>query len=92
MSERVEAYFAMLKSRTSEDLDRSARALALREKHDVARLIAHIAEIGERDYHLELSYKSLFAARKFYGHTYIGEKIDAARRETVERTGLGGVP
>ena len=63
MSERVKAYFAMLESLSSEDLDRSARELALREKQETARLIAHIAEIGERAYHLELGYKSLFDFR-----------------------------
>jgi 5-methylcytosine-specific restriction endonuclease McrA len=54
MSEKVNAYFAMLKSLSSEDLDRSARELAVREKREIARLIAHIAEIGDRRYHLDL--------------------------------------
>ena len=61
MCERVKAYFAMLERLSSEDLDRSAQELAVREKHEVARLIAHIAEIGERRYHLDLGYANLFA-------------------------------
>jgi len=60
MSESVKAYFAMLERLSSVDLDRSAQELAVREKHEVARLIAHIAEIGDRRYHLELGYTSLF--------------------------------
>jgi 5-methylcytosine-specific restriction endonuclease McrA len=60
MSERVLAYFAKLERLSSEDLDRSARELAVRGKQDDACLIAHIAEIGKRDYHLELRYGSLF--------------------------------
>ena len=60
MSERVKTYFAMLKGLSSEDLDRSVRELAAREKQDVARCIAHIAEIGERNFHLELGHRSLF--------------------------------
>jgi 5-methylcytosine-specific restriction endonuclease McrA len=60
MCDRVKAYLAMLERLSSEDLDRSARELAVREKHEVARLIAHIAEIGERRYHLDLGYPNLF--------------------------------
>ena len=44
MSERVKAYFEMLEGLSSEDLDRSARELAVREKQNGARLIAHISE------------------------------------------------
>jgi len=55
MSERMRAYFGMLKSLTSVDLDRSAQELAVREKQEAARLIAHIAEFlvgGERGHDL----------------------------------------
>ena len=60
MSERVLAYFTALESRTNEELDRTARELAVSEKQEAARLVAHITEIGRRDYHLELGYKNLF--------------------------------
>ena len=60
MSERVEIYFAMLKTLSNTAVDESALALVLSEKQDTARIIAHIAEISERDYHLELGYRSLF--------------------------------
>jgi len=60
MSESEKAYFAMLESLSSVDLDRSAQELAVREKEEAAHLIAHIAEIGDRRYHLELGYTSLF--------------------------------
>ena len=60
MCERVKAYFAMLERLSNEDLDRSAQEIAVREKHEVARLIAHIAEIGDRRYHLDLRYRNLF--------------------------------
>ena len=60
MSERVKAYFEKLENLSSEELDRAAKELALSEKQSVARLIAHIAEIGARKYYLELGYTSLF--------------------------------
>jgi hypothetical protein len=60
MGERVQAYFAKLAKLSNEELDQSAVALAAHEKHDIARLIAHIAEIADRDYHLERKYDSLF--------------------------------
>ena len=60
MSERVKAYFTALEKCSSEKLDRSAVELASREKQDVARLIAHIAEIGQRKYDLTLGYSGLF--------------------------------
>ena len=83
MSERVQAYFEMLESLSSEDLDRSARELALREKQNAARLIAHIAEIGERGYHLELSYKSLFE--------YCVDRLNLSEGSVYRRTQVSSV-
>ena len=60
MVENVQAYFVMLENLSSQELDRSAQALAAHEKHDIARFVAHIAEIGSRGYHLKLGYQSLF--------------------------------
>lgn len=60
MSKRVQTYFRMLQNFSGEELDQSAKELVSDEKQDVARLIAHLAEIGERDYHVELGYKTLF--------------------------------
>ena len=60
MSERVEVYFKQLRNQSSEELDQSARELVSTEKQNVARLIAHLAEIGERKYHVELGYGKLF--------------------------------
>ena len=51
MCENVQAYFVMLENLSSQELDRSAQALAAHEKHDIARFVAHIAEIGSRAYH-----------------------------------------
>jgi hypothetical protein len=60
MPEKVKDYFVMLESLSNEDLDRSARQIAVREKHEAARLIAHIAEIGKRRYYLDVGCGSLF--------------------------------
>jgi len=60
MSERVSAYFDMLKRLSNESLDRSARELAVREKREVACLIAHIAEIRDRRSYVDLGYGNLF--------------------------------
>ena len=51
MYENVQAYFVVLENLSSEELDRSAHALAAHEKQDIARFVAHIAEIGSRAYH-----------------------------------------
>ena len=83
MSERMRAYFEMLKSLTSVDLDRSAQELAVREKQEAARLIAHIAEIGERGYHLELGYKNLFE--------YCVERLNLSEGSVYRRTQVAGV-
>ena len=60
MSEKVEALFVVLEQISSEELDRSAQAIAAREKHDAAQFVAHIAEIAARNYHLVLGYSTLF--------------------------------
>ena len=83
MPERVEAYFAMLERLSNEDLDSSAQELAVREKQDAARLIAHIAEIGERGYHLELGYKNLFE--------YCIERLNLSEGSVYRRTQVAGV-
>ncbi len=60
MRNRVEAYFGMLEQLSAEELDRSATEVAVLEKRNVARLIAHICEISRRNVHLECGYKNLF--------------------------------
>ena len=60
MFEKVKAYFHELKQLSGQDLDASARAITLKEKGHTARLIAHLAEISARKYHLVLGYKHLF--------------------------------
>ena len=83
MSERVKTYFAMLKALSSKALDHSAIGLALCEKQNTARLIAHIAEIGERDYHLELGCPSLFQ--------YCVERLNLSEGSVYRRTQVAGV-
>jgi hypothetical protein len=83
MSERVQAYFEMLGNLTSEELGRSAEELAVREKQNVARLIAHIAEIGERGYHLEMGYKSLF--------DFSVRRLNLSEGSVYRRTQVAGV-
>ena len=60
MTEKVESYFEKLERFSTADLDRSARELALIEKQNIARLIAHICEISKRKTHLECGYKNIF--------------------------------
>ena len=83
MSERVKTYFAMLKALSSKALDHSAIGLAVCEKQNTARLIAHIAEIGERDYHLELGCPSLFQ--------YCVERLNLSEGAVYRRTQVAGV-
>ena len=83
MSESMRAYFEMLKSLTSVALDRSAQELAVREKQEAACLIAHIAEIGERRYHLELGYKNIFE--------YCVERLNLSEGSVYRRTQVAGV-
>jgi len=44
----------------NEQLDRSVQVISVKEKKNTAFLIAHIAEIARRNYHLELGYKNIF--------------------------------
>jgi len=60
MSETVTTYFAKLETLSDEELDRSAGELALHEKHDIARFIAHLALMTKRKYHVDLRYRNLF--------------------------------
>lgn len=60
MSEKVQAYFKKLQQMSNRELDGSAKSMALKEKQHTAWLIAHLAEISARKYHLTLGYKSLF--------------------------------
>ena len=63
--------------------ERTARELAVREKHYGARLIAHIAEIGERKYHLELRYRSLFE--------YCVDRLNLSEGSVYRRTQVASV-
>jgi len=83
MSQRVVTYFEQLKRLSCKVLDQSARELAVREKHEGARLIAHIAEIGERKYHLELGYKSLFE--------YCTKRLGLSEGSVYRKTQVAGI-
>ncbi len=60
MPETVATYFAKLETLSDEELDRSAGELALHEKHDIARFIAHLAVMTKRKFHLDRRYQNLF--------------------------------
>ena len=60
MIENVKTYFEKLEVLSTEELDQSAERLVRAEKRNVARVIAHIAEMSRRKGHLERGYKSLF--------------------------------
>ena len=60
MIEKFKSYFATLEGLSNDALDRSAEKLVLREKHNVAKVIAHIAETSRRKAALERGYKNLF--------------------------------
>ena len=60
MKEKVAVYFDALERLSTEELDRSAKNLVIREKKNLACVIAHLAEISKRKAHLECGYKSLF--------------------------------
>ena len=83
MSERVKAYFEKLENLSSEDLDCAAKELAISEKQSVARLIAHIAEIGARKYYLELGYTSLFE--------YCVKRLNSSEGSVYRRTQVSAV-
>ena len=83
MSERVNAYFENLKNRSSEDLDLQSKELVFCEKQNAARLIANLAEIGDRKYHLKLGYKSLF--------DYCQRRLNLSEGSVWRRTQVAGV-
>ncbi len=60
MTERFQAYFKKLEALSTEQLDRSAEKLVRAEKHNVALVIAHIAEISRRKDALDPTYKNVF--------------------------------
>ena len=60
MLERFKNYFGKLERLSDGELDRSAETLVCAEKQNVAKVIAHIAEMSRRKVALELGYKSTF--------------------------------
>jgi hypothetical protein len=60
MKEKVAVYFNALERLSTAQLDRSTKDLVLRERKNLACVIAHIAEIWKRRVHLECGYKNLF--------------------------------
>jgi len=60
MKEKIAVYFDALERFSTEELDRSAKDLVIREKKNLACVIAHLAEISKRKAHLECGYKNLF--------------------------------
>ncbi len=60
MSDLITKYFERLHKTESHDLDIQVCDLVKKEKQHTALIIAHIAEIGKRKYHLELGYRNLF--------------------------------
>ena len=60
MIEQFKSYFLKLERLSSAELDRSAEKLVVAENGNVAKLIAHIAEMSARKVALELGYKNLF--------------------------------
>ena len=60
MLEQFKSYFVKLKRLSSAELDRSAEKLVVAENGNIAKLIAHIAEMSSRKVALELGYKNLF--------------------------------
>ena len=60
MIEQFKSYFVKLEHLSSAELDRSAEKLVVAENGNIAKLIAHIAEMSARKLALELGYKNLF--------------------------------
>jgi len=60
MKEKVTTYLDGLERLSTAELDSSAKNLVLREKKNLACVIAHLAEISKRKAHLECGYKDLF--------------------------------
>ena len=83
MSERVQAYFEALKRKSSEELDASARNLAVKDKVNDAEIIAILTELRDRDYHKELKYPNLF--------TYAVEGLNLSEGSVFRRTQVARV-
>ena len=60
MLEQFKSYFVKLRRLSSAELDCSAEKLVVAENGNIAKLIAHIAEMSARKVALELGYKNLF--------------------------------
>ena len=60
MIEKFKLYFKKLEGISIDELDRSAETLVTGENTNIAKLIAHIAEMSARKAALELGYKNLF--------------------------------
>ena len=60
MIEQFKSYFVELGGLSSTELDRAAEKLVLAENRNVAKLIAHIAEMSARKVALKLGYKNMF--------------------------------
>ena len=60
MIELFKSYFVKLERLSNAELDRSAETLVVAENRNIAKLIAHIAEMSSRKTALELGYKSLY--------------------------------
>jgi hypothetical protein len=83
MHEKVRAYFDMLARRSNEELDRSAQELATQEKRDAAQLIAHIAEIASRGYHIAVRHPTLFE--------YCVKRLNLSEGSVYRKTQVAGV-
>ena len=60
MIDRFRSYFTRLEALNDAELDRSAEKLVASENQNVAKLIAHLAEMSSRKTALKLGYKNLF--------------------------------
>ncbi len=60
MSDLITRYFETLNKTESHDLDIQVCDLVKKEKQHAALIIAHIAEIAKRKYHMGFGYKNLF--------------------------------
>ena len=60
MIDQFKSLFVKLELLSGTELDRSAEKLVLAENGNIAKLIAHIAEMSARKLALELGYKNLF--------------------------------
>ena len=60
MIEKFKSYFTKLERLSNDELDTSAEKLVLAENTNIAKLIAHLAEMSSRKTALELGYRSLY--------------------------------